>query len=642
MEGSSLFNPGFLGGNFNWWVGQVSDDSVWRDNIIPTVHSDKNTNPGWGYRYKVRILGIHDWGEESIASEDLPWAQVMYPITSGGGQGAAFATPAIRQGNMVMGFFMDQQDQQIPVIMGVLGNNQQQPKSTTVGDNSVTNEKSGTIGKSSITENKQKPTPENLKQNLTDENAATTKPTDTSDQAAKEKDSFCAAPKAGVKVDKYGRDPTKRPPSAVKKEVDAAREEAKSRGITGEALDDIVGKATMDASKNYCKAKSSPNTPSKGSAALEAVDGVHTGTVDETKKQTEGGIKTVMLSPCDPPSSAMSGIQTALDNLMVKIDGWLATITSYIDAASAIINSLKDMKSLLERIACEIAKYMKILMDKMMEYVLKMLNKTLTIAVAAIPSTMRHMFGDIKEIITELILCLYNKLTDSMCAMIADLLKGAFPLEDLQAQAQEAADNDEISDDKRTAPQVPMCYAEDLIGQTIAAHQLQIEDANQSILDNVSSFITDIQEEMAGVTDAFAEITSPLGDIMGSITAALGFENLTLNILGCELAPNCPVADYYTLEDGGSAQSDTQDSSAKGVGDATAKNAGGADAAATTDPGYSQPTSAQQDQDLTETQSASDSSKGYTVDKETSEIKPSGPKRTQEETDYIKGGLDIY
>ncbi len=227
MEGNSLFNPGFLGGNFNWWVGQVSDDSVWRDNIIPTVHSDKSTNPGWGYRYKVRILGIHDWGEESIASEDLPWAQVMYPITSGGGQGAAFATPAIRQGNMVMGFFMDQQDQQIPVIMGVLGNNQQQPKSTTVGDNSVTNAKAGNIGKSSFTENKQKPTPENLSQKAPDDNLQTTKSTDTSDQAAKEKDSFCAAPKAGVKVDKYGRDPTKRPPSAVKKEVDAAREEAK-------------------------------------------------------------------------------------------------------------------------------------------------------------------------------------------------------------------------------------------------------------------------------------------------------------------------------------------------------------------------------------------------------------------------------
>jgi len=266
-----------------------------------------------------------------------------------------------------------------------------------------------------------------------------------------------------------------------------------------------------------------------------------------------------------------------------------------------------------------------------------MLNKTLTIAVAAIPSTMRHMFGDIKEIITELILCLYNKLTDSMCAMIADLLKGAFPLEDLQAQAQEAADNDEISDDERTAPQVPMCYAEDLVGQTIAAHQEQIGEANQTILDNVSTFITDIQEEMAGVTDAFAEITSPLGDIMGSITAALGFENLKLNILGCELSPNCPVADYYTLEDGGSAQSDTQDSSAKGVGDATAKNA--ADPSATpdipNDPGYAQPDlSAQGDVDLT---TSDDLTK--TVDPSTSQISTSG--RPDEKTKEIKGALDI-
>ena len=329
-----------------------------------------------------------------------------------------------------------------------------------------------------------------------------------------------------------------------------------------------------------------------GNGTGQSPGGIHLLKVADLKQNKEGGWKTVMLSPCDPPSSAMSGIQTALDNLMVKIDGWLATITSYIDAASAIINSLKDMESLLERIACEIAKYMKILMDKMMEYVLKMLNKELTIAVAALPSTMRHMFGDIKEIITELILCLYNKLTDSMCAMIADLLKGAFPLEDMQAQAQEAADNDEISDDERTAPQVPMCYAEDLVGQIIGAHKEQIGEANQTILDNVSTFISDIQEEMAGVTDAFADITSPLGDIMGSITAALSFENLKLNILGCELAPNCPVADYYTLEDGGSAQSDTQDSSANGVDKATA----GADAGATAGSGdpYALPTSNQQ------------------------------------------------
>ena len=600
MEGSSLFNPGFLGGNFNWWVGQVPDDSVWRDNIIPTDHSDKNTNPGWGYRYKVRILGIHDWGEESIASEDLPWAQVMYPITAGGGQGSAFATPAIRQGNMVMGFFMDQQDQQIPVIMGVLGNNQQQPKSTTIGDNRVTNAKSGTIGTGSIGTKQQKQTKELLKQDAPDSDRQITKPNNISDQAVKEKSSFCAAPASNVKLDKYGRDPTKTVPREVLLAVQEAREEAKSQGIAGEALEDIVGNATMEASKNYCKDLNSPNTPSTGSAVFEAVDGVHTVTVDSVKKSGEGRKRTVMLSPCDPPTSAIKGIQTALDNLINYIDGWLSTITSYIDAAAAVINSLKDMESKLEMIACEIAKYMKILMDKMMEYVLKMLNKTLTIAVSAIPSTMRSMFGDIKEMLTELILCLYNKLTDSMCDMIADLLKGAFPLEDLEAQAKESAANDEINSDDRTAPQVPMCYAEDLVGQIISAHQLQIEDANQSILNNVSSFITDIQEEMAGVTDAFAEITSPLGDIMGSITTALGFENLKLNILGCELTPNCPIADYYTLEDGGSSQSDTEEPNNTSVEKTVAHSIGGA--AAVEGVGkedvFAQPTSAQTDTPL--------------------------------------------
>ena len=29
MEGGALFNPGFLGGSFLWWVGQIVDDSAW-------------------------------------------------------------------------------------------------------------------------------------------------------------------------------------------------------------------------------------------------------------------------------------------------------------------------------------------------------------------------------------------------------------------------------------------------------------------------------------------------------------------------------------------------------------------------------------------------------------------------------------
>ena len=47
----------------------------------------------------------------------------MYPVTAGGGQQSSFQTPNIRQGMFVFGFFLDGSDMQVPIIMGVLGNN---------------------------------------------------------------------------------------------------------------------------------------------------------------------------------------------------------------------------------------------------------------------------------------------------------------------------------------------------------------------------------------------------------------------------------------------------------------------------------------------------------------------------------------
>ena len=123
MEGGSLFNSGFTGSSFLWWIGQVADESVWRDNLTPSKFADpKEGVPGWGYRYKVRIIGHHSEDESAVESDQLPWAQVMYPVW-GGGQGSHFMTPGLRQGCFVFGFFIDGPDQQVPVIMGVLGNN---------------------------------------------------------------------------------------------------------------------------------------------------------------------------------------------------------------------------------------------------------------------------------------------------------------------------------------------------------------------------------------------------------------------------------------------------------------------------------------------------------------------------------------
>jgi len=123
MEGGSLFNPGFLGSSFLWFIGQVADDSTWRENQNPSKFEEVSEMPAWGYRYKVRIIGQHEQEESDVTAEQLPWAQVMYPVTAGTGHGGSYQTPAIKQGSFVFGFFLDGKDQQAPIIMGCLGNN---------------------------------------------------------------------------------------------------------------------------------------------------------------------------------------------------------------------------------------------------------------------------------------------------------------------------------------------------------------------------------------------------------------------------------------------------------------------------------------------------------------------------------------
>ena len=110
-----------MGGRFYWWIGQVMDSKFWRDNLTGNkTPSDKI--PGWGYRYKVRIMGIHEKDESVIPSDQLYWAQVMHSVW-GGGEGASYQTPGIRQGSFVFGWFLDGGDKQVPIIMGVLGKN---------------------------------------------------------------------------------------------------------------------------------------------------------------------------------------------------------------------------------------------------------------------------------------------------------------------------------------------------------------------------------------------------------------------------------------------------------------------------------------------------------------------------------------
>ena len=68
-------------------------------------------------------MGYHTTSPGDLKDEELPWASIMLPVTAGV-SGGAMSTPNLRQGDFVQGYFLDGEDAQQPVIMGVLGFNQ--------------------------------------------------------------------------------------------------------------------------------------------------------------------------------------------------------------------------------------------------------------------------------------------------------------------------------------------------------------------------------------------------------------------------------------------------------------------------------------------------------------------------------------
>ena len=113
MIDESLFKTSFIGRDgFRWWIGQVPPI---------TVQGEQSNGGGWGNRLKVRILGYHPANPAELSDNDLPWAQVMLPTTTGSGAGSYAVNPKIRPGDTVLGFFLDGDGGQIPVIMGCFG-----------------------------------------------------------------------------------------------------------------------------------------------------------------------------------------------------------------------------------------------------------------------------------------------------------------------------------------------------------------------------------------------------------------------------------------------------------------------------------------------------------------------------------------
>ena len=111
-----LLKSNFLGKDgFRWWIGQIPPAKTW------ALQWSKKPK-AWGNRVKVRIMGYHPPNTTELADEDLPWATVLLPTNHGSGKGGTKKNINVTQGDVVIGFFLDGEDAQQPVIIGVFGN----------------------------------------------------------------------------------------------------------------------------------------------------------------------------------------------------------------------------------------------------------------------------------------------------------------------------------------------------------------------------------------------------------------------------------------------------------------------------------------------------------------------------------------
>lgn len=103
MSGGRSVNA-FDFGPFKWFIG---------------VCEDRNDPEKIG-RIKIRIFGFHSDNRDQIKTEDLMWAQVMMPTTSSGIGGIGTSPSGIVEGSHIVGFFMDGEAAQNPVVIGTI------------------------------------------------------------------------------------------------------------------------------------------------------------------------------------------------------------------------------------------------------------------------------------------------------------------------------------------------------------------------------------------------------------------------------------------------------------------------------------------------------------------------------------------
>ena len=100
-----MYDNNYLGkNNFVWFNGVVED----------------RQDPQKLGRLRVRCVGIHTQDKDILPTSDLPWSQLIHPITSSGISGLGSSPGFIVEGTWVFGYFRDGYAMQEPMVIGTL------------------------------------------------------------------------------------------------------------------------------------------------------------------------------------------------------------------------------------------------------------------------------------------------------------------------------------------------------------------------------------------------------------------------------------------------------------------------------------------------------------------------------------------
>ena len=426
---SGLFNPEVYGQGPRW-QGQIADDSGWRDNISPGKIENPESTKGWGRRYKVRIMGLDDKEEESISSDQLPWAQVEMPITAGGGQAGASATPNLRQGMFVYGYFQDGPEQQVPIITGVLGHNATTQLKQKIGesDSNFAPTSGYAEGKVPKTFRTKEVVPKYDQVTAKPKTASVQNDVETADSVGK-----------GL-LNQFGLRKDLTATAEQLKDIASAQSQADALGLLGQAREIFVKSKVHQELRNRVKRANSPISPPVPGATCESADAPHRLNAGQVQREDKYREKIVVSKPDDPVGSSMKAMQTVIDNLTNKIDKYQKAVQGggYIDMVS-MKKPLRDLNRDIENSSQEMSKYMKVVTDKMMEFVNKTTNKELNSAVSAMPSSMRFMFADMKELTGQSTHSMYLDIGNNLSGTIGPILKESLNINNILDDAKQRA-----------------------------------------------------------------------------------------------------------------------------------------------------------------------------------------------------------